>query len=87
MLQAAEKRNIELPSNARQIKKEDLDKFDLVVVMDNSNFKNVYPMASTELQKKKLESLLNLPPKAVSILFRTHILVVKKALKRCLIRD
>lgn len=54
MLQAAEKRNIELPSNARQIKKEDLDKFDLVVVMDNSNFKNVYPMASTELQKKKI---------------------------------
>ena len=55
MIKAAEKRNIQLPSRARQVQKEDLDKFDLVIVMDDSNLKNVTAMASNDDQLKKIK--------------------------------
>jgi len=38
---AAKQRNINITSNARQIKKEDFYKFNYILVMDNSNFNNV----------------------------------------------
>jgi len=38
---AAKQRNINITSNARQIKKDDFSKFKYIVVMDNSNFNNV----------------------------------------------
>ena len=38
---AAKQRNININSNARQIKEDDFRKFNYILVMDNSNFKNV----------------------------------------------
>ena len=38
---AAKQRNINITSNARQIKEDDFSKFDYILVMDNSNFNNV----------------------------------------------
>ena len=38
---AAKQRNIQISSNARQITEEDFNKFNFIVVMDNSNFNNV----------------------------------------------
>ena len=38
---AAKQRNINITSNARQIAEEDFSKFKYILVMDNSNFKNV----------------------------------------------
>ena len=38
---AAKQRNINITSNARQIRKEDFLKFNYILVMDNSNFNNV----------------------------------------------
>ena len=38
---AANQRNINITSNARQIKKEDFSEFKYILVMDDSNFKNV----------------------------------------------
>ena len=55
MRSAALNRGIELTSRARQFNRVDFDKFDLVIVMDDSNFKNVYSMASTELHKSKIK--------------------------------
>ena len=54
MRSAALSRGIELTSRARQFKKDDFDKFDLVIVMDDSNFKNVCSLASNELHKSKV---------------------------------
>ena len=54
MLAAAAKRQIDLPSRARQITKHDLDKFDLIITMDNSNFKNVFSLVNKEEQKEKI---------------------------------
>jgi len=38
---AAEQRNINITSNARQIREDDFHKFKYILVMDNSNFNNV----------------------------------------------
>jgi len=38
---AAKQRNINITSNARQIREDDFGKFNYILVMDNSNFKNV----------------------------------------------
>ena len=38
---AAKQRNINITSNARQIREDDFHKFKYILVMDNSNFKNV----------------------------------------------
>jgi len=38
---AAKQRNINITSNARQIREDDFSKFNYIVVMDNSNFNNV----------------------------------------------
>jgi len=41
MRYAAEQRNINITSNARQIREDDFRKFNYILVMDNSNFNNV----------------------------------------------
>ncbi|RMB60484.1 low molecular weight phosphotyrosine protein phosphatase [Dokdonia sinensis] len=43
----------------RQIKPEDLDLFDHILVMDRSNYKNVMAMASTDEQKDKIRMILD----------------------------
>tara|TARA_B100000927_G_C16245357_1_gene381217 strand:+ start:89 stop:562 length:474 start_codon:yes stop_codon:yes gene_type:complete len=54
MREAASRRGVELTSRARQFKRTDFEKFDLIIVMDNSNFKNVFSMVSKEEHKAKL---------------------------------
>ncbi|MBK9800018.1 MAG: low molecular weight phosphotyrosine protein phosphatase [Bacteroidetes bacterium] len=44
---------------ARQFTKSDFDKFDLIYVMDASNYKNVIGMARNTEDKKKVNLLLN----------------------------
>ena len=41
MRYAAKQRNINITSNARQIREDDFHKFNYILVMDNSNFNNV----------------------------------------------
>ena len=43
---AARQRNINITSNARQIKEDDFRKFKYILVMDNSNFNNVIDLKS-----------------------------------------
>ncbi len=44
---------------ARQITKEDLDRFDVIYVMDNQNQKDVVSLCSNEKQKNKIKLILN----------------------------
>ncbi len=44
---------------SRQIKKEDLDEFDLIYAMDSSNYNNILEMASNERQKSKVKIIMN----------------------------
>tara|TARA_Y100001970_G_C13929732_1_gene697610 strand:+ start:235 stop:708 length:474 start_codon:yes stop_codon:yes gene_type:complete len=45
MRSAAEARGLKINSLARQIRKSDFDKFDLILTMDNNNFKTVKELA------------------------------------------
>ena len=45
---------------ARKFKKEDLDLFDRIYVMDNSNYRDVIQMADTPIHREKVELILNL---------------------------
>lgn len=44
---------------SRQIKKSDLDYYDLVYVMDSSNYNNVMALCSTDEQKAKVKMIMN----------------------------
>lgn len=44
----------------RQISKEDLDTFDLIFVMDSSNYQNVQRLVFRKEQKDKIEMIMNL---------------------------
>lgn len=44
---------------ARQITLSDLDDFDLIYVMDKSNYKNVINLCQNDIQKKKVKLILN----------------------------
>lgn len=44
----------------RQISKEDLDIFDLIFVMDSSNYQNVQRLVFRKEQKEKIEMIMNL---------------------------
>lgn len=54
---------------SRQIRKEDLDEFDLIYAMDSSNYNNILELASNELQKSKVKIIMNevYPGKNISI--------------------
>ena len=41
MIIAAERRDINILSRARQITKKDFDEFDYILAMDDSNFRNI----------------------------------------------
>lgn len=45
---------------ARKFIKEDLDLFDRIYVMDNSNYRDVLQLATTEQQRQKVQLILNL---------------------------
>lgn len=44
---------------ARQLKKIDLDRFDLIFAMDSSNYQNILRLASTKAQKNKVKLIMN----------------------------
>lgn len=51
------KRGIDLISHCRQIEKEDLEKFDYILCMDQSNIFNVYKLDPQNLYKDKIKLL------------------------------
>lgn len=56
----AAKHNIDLkPLRARQFKVSDFEKFDKIYVMDKSNMANVLALATNDIQKAKVDLLLN----------------------------
>lgn len=57
----AKKNGVDLSQlRARQVKKEDLDHFDVIYVMDKSNLQNVKKLASTEAHHQKIKLFLEL---------------------------
>lgn len=44
---------------SRQFKSEDLDKFDLILAMDSSNYSNIMRLATSDTQKTKVHLMLN----------------------------
>jgi low molecular weight protein-tyrosine phosphatase len=44
---------------ARQINKTDFDRFDIILVMDNMNFRDIINLAENEEQKKKVKLILD----------------------------
>ena len=44
---------------SRQITKQDLDYFDIIYVMDASNFQNVLRICDTEMQRDKIKMIMN----------------------------
>lgn len=44
----------------RQITKADLDQFDMIIAMDDSNKKNIVQLASNAAQREKVDTLLNI---------------------------
>lgn len=55
MRATASKRNIDLTSRARQIRKEDFNEFDLILTMDDENYENVIRIAPDEKSKKRVK--------------------------------
>jgi len=59
-IESGQKHGIDITNlRGRQFGVEDFDKFDLIYVMDNSNYKNVLSLARGEDDKAKVELLLN----------------------------
>jgi protein-tyrosine phosphatase len=56
----AEKHNMDITDQkARQIKVKDLDTFDLILVMDYENYRDVMKMASNDQQKEKIKLIMD----------------------------
>ena len=59
-IDTAKKHGIDISNQkARQIVKEDLDRFDIIYVMDIQNQKDVIDLCSNEKQKNKIKLILN----------------------------
>lgn len=54
MQEAAAARGYRLTSRARQVKPEDLDRFDLILAMDEDNYQDVLALATGEDQRKRV---------------------------------
>jgi len=56
----AKAHNIDLTyQRSRQFVKADLERFDLILAMDSSNYSNILRLATTEMQKSKVKLILN----------------------------
>jgi len=59
-IKIAKKHNIDITDqSARKFLVEDFDKFDIIYVMDNSNYENVIKLARNENDKSKVKLILN----------------------------
>ena len=78
---AAERRNINILSRARQITSKDFDEFNYILAMDDSNFRNIQDLkkrtASTDFAQLKKYKILD--QFLMSKKFLTHILEVMRA--------
>lgn len=57
MIEQARKRNIQVPSVSRQFLANDFKKFDIIVVMDDSNYENVLKLDPTKEHASKVVKL------------------------------
>lgn len=57
MIDHASKRNYNLDHIARQIRKEDLAKFDYIITMDNENYYNVRALTNNVNEQKKISKM------------------------------
>jgi len=59
-IETAKNRGLDITNQrGRQIQPSDLDNFDYIYVMDNSNFQDVIKMVKNEAQKKKVKLILD----------------------------
>ena len=59
-IEVGKKYGIDLTSQrARQFKKIDLDRFDLIFAMDSSNYQNILKLADNQVQKDKVKLIMN----------------------------
>lgn len=57
----AAKYNIDInDQRARQLKAEDIQKYDLIFAMDSSNYRNIQSLTTSELEKEKVDLIMNL---------------------------
>ncbi len=54
MLDAAQRRGYQITSISRPVVKSDFSQFDLIVAMDNENFRDLMSIASTDEEKNKI---------------------------------
>lgn len=64
MVDAARARGYRMTGNARQVRREDLDEFDLVIAMDRQNLRDLKALARTPDQLARLHLLTDFQPKA-----------------------
>ncbi|MEM7793130.1 MAG: low molecular weight protein-tyrosine-phosphatase [Cyanobacteria bacterium P01_C01_bin.118] len=57
MTAAAKKRGIKLVGRARQFTVDDFDRFDLILAMDDSNYRNIMSLASSEQHGHKVKRM------------------------------
>jgi protein-tyrosine phosphatase len=59
-IEIAKKYNIDITSQrARKLVVEDLDRFDLILAMDSSNYQNIVKLSTNKLQEDKIKLILN----------------------------
>ena len=59
-IDVGEKYGVDLKNQrARQFKKIDLDRFDLIFAMDSSNYQNILKLADNQAQKDKVKLIMN----------------------------
>lgn len=63
--QAARGRGFELGGLARQVRREDFERFDLILVMDASNLRDLRGLAADEAQREKVRLLREFDPHSV----------------------
>ncbi len=64
MRQVAKRRGLDYDGRARQVKPEDLDRFDLILAMDRSNLRALRSMARTPEQRARIRLLREFDPEA-----------------------
>lgn len=59
-IEVAKKNGLDITNQrSRQITKSDLEIFDLIIAMDNQNYKDILAMSENDIQKDKIKILLN----------------------------
>ncbi|MEN9445442.1 MAG: hypothetical protein RIS47_2333 [Bacteroidota bacterium] len=59
MRQYAHRRNYNLPSIARQVTVADLDKFDIILAMDDNNFEDLLEISTSDAQRAKIRRMID----------------------------